>query len=204
MRQLFLMFLFTCSVATVYAQKSTKDSNYVAKKNELLLEVPATPTQLSTPSGLMYRRNFKKASLRIRLTGTYRDSYSTNNLITNTQYSFSSAVGIQKNVPITTIFQFYWGGDLSYGQNVHLLKDSVNNRRNTSNTVGLLPFVGFKFTFRKRFIMGVENAGVFNFVNTVSVADRDDGTYSTHIASHSNAFNFSYSKNARFYFGMNF
>ncbi len=204
MKKLFLITLLTYSIGTVYAQRSTKDSNFVSKKNELLLEVPATLTQLSAPSGLMYRRNFKKASLRVRLTGTYRDSYSTNTLRTNQQYSFSSEIGVQKNVPITSIFQFYWGGDLSYAQSVSSIKDSVNNNRKTNNSFGLLPLVGFKFTFRKRFVMGVENAGSFTFVEALNRADRDDGTYSTHIESRSNSFNFSYSKNARFYFGMNF
>jgi hypothetical protein len=204
MRKIFFIIILTFVVAGAYAQTSRKDSNFVAKKNELIIEIPANLTQLNIPSGIMYRRNFKKISMRVRLTGSYRDSYSTNTLQTSRQFSYTPAVGFQRNVRVASICQFYWGADLAYSKSVTSLKDSVINNRNFTNTIGLLPFVGIKFTFGKRLIMGAENAGAYNYKHLVTIDDRNDGTYNTHIESNSNSFSFSYSKNVRFYLGLNF
>ncbi len=203
MKKIFFILILSSGFATCYAQKFSKDSNFVQKKNDLVIETGSNLTQLNAPTGIMYRRNFKKISLRIRLTGNYKDSYSTNTLRTKEQYSFTSAVGLQKNVQFTKIFSFYWGSDLTYSQNFSSLKDSVINNRRTITAAGLAPFVGIKLTLR-RFIMGAENSGEVDYAHSETINDRNDGTYSTHIESKINSFDFYYSRMVRFYFGFNF
>jgi hypothetical protein len=192
--------------ANVFAQKSIKDSGLVVlKKNELVLETTANLTKLNTPSGFMYRRNFKnKISARVKLNGTYGDSRQSSANVSNKNYSYSGSIGLQKNVAITKICQFYWGADVAYSHKYSSSSDTSETIVNTTNTVELDPLVGVKFTFKNRFILGVENLGSYSYKMSSNKQTYTDLLIFTNAKTSTAAFSFAYSKTVLFYVGFNF
>jgi hypothetical protein len=206
MKRIFLMTVFVCFAIVLDAQTVQKDSSTAFRKNELLFE-SSNPAIINSNMGVMYRRNYNEFSLRVRVNGNYHN-YNAKDIGFNQQrYFMYAAMGIQKNVALTKICQFYWGGDLFYSQryNSYTAYDTyygTDKHETTINSFGLSPVVGIKLTFR-RFVMGVENSGRLALDYKNNSYKYSDPNYSSH-SYFQNSLNFNPSNGVRFFVGFNF
>lgn len=167
-----------------------KDSAVYKRKHELVLNVNTNRTSLLVPSGLMYRINFKKVSLRMKLDGGY-DYY---NYHKTSTYDIAPSIGIQKNVNFTNNFQFYWGADLGYRYQARHSSDTTAHYLSESNLIGLSPLIGVRYYY-KRMIIGLESSGGFNYVNKTN-------NYS--VRGRQESFDFQLMNATKFYIGFTF
>jgi hypothetical protein len=213
MRKIFLIFGFILATVYAQAQKTGKDSTSSVKKNELLLEVksPTLNTYLNNDNfGIMYRRNYNKVSLRLKLDGSYGSRYNPHyninyngDILSHHQYYIKSSIGIQKNVPITNYCQFYWGGDLFYANGYTAIQDTASKGSSSINSIGLSPFVGLKFSLGNRLSLGVENSGNLSYNNYLRKRMFNDPSILDY-RSYKESFSFRPSNGIRLYLGIRF
>ncbi|HWZ21298.1 MAG TPA: hypothetical protein VNW06_01520 [Cytophagaceae bacterium] len=208
MKKIILVIGFMSLIAGAQAQKMLKDSSMSlpAKKNELLGDfrpITFSSSTTFTNGGMMYRRNYNKVSLRFRANGSYSDNGNSVNYTDVLSWYVHSSIGIQKNVPLTKLCQFYWGADLFHEYDYRYTTDPTYINRTKTNIVGISPFAGVKFTFKRRVILGIENSGAFYY----SSARRHEGYTDPSIATNiywTKAFKYNPATNVLVFVGFNF
>ena len=207
MKKIILVIGLMLIVLGVEAQKNSRDSSKVVlKKNELLGDfrpITFSSSTTFTNGGIMYRRNYKKVSLRLRANGSYSDNGQSVSVVDNFSYYVHSSIGLQKNVPLTKICQFYWGADLFHEYDYKYTTDPTYINKTKTNLVGLSPFAGIRLTFKRTFVIGVENSGNFNFTSSIRHETYTDpsiprNTYWT------DGFKINYATNVLFFIGFAF
>ncbi len=158
--------IFSClimagAIGSLNAQ-AIQDSTKSIPKNDLLVGLTMNNSFPNSPSAIMYRRNFKKVSLRIGMHGAYHNRYRAQLDRRDETYILSPFVGIQKNVKIVDNFHFYWGGDLVYSYKQGHRTDSTFERTSQINSIGVSPFVGLRYSY-KHLALGIESSGSLSY-----------------------------------------
>ncbi len=163
-----IVVLIACMAWNANAQ--TSDSITTKRKNELLIDLGHAGPEARYQPGILYRRNFTKTSLRLRVNG---NSALNRHAITGQEertIQYRAAIGLEKNVPLRNNFQFYWGAEAFYSGTYvsnHSIPDSLLNvlyhNIQHRDVVGLAPLVGLKFHY-KRLAAGVELSGLLGYV----------------------------------------
>ncbi len=206
MKKIFLIAGFVFFVFQLRAQQSEKDSIESFKKNDLLVDFrPLTfySYSYSNDIGIMYRRKIKKVSMRVRVSGSYRDYNRDNGNYYNQSFYVRPSIGIQKNVSLLPTCQFYWGADVFYAYRYNNSLETSNTTETITSSVGFSPLVGIKVLVKKKLVLGIENSGVFSFDSAFKKHRYSDPLLvdnNTQLES----FNFNPSNGLRFFIGFNF
>jgi hypothetical protein len=168
-----VILLFSC-VQILHAQgnpdstlKSPLSNYLVFKRHEILVESFSFSGKGIRTLGGMIRENYRSVSFRLRAAGGKEERSVSVGYIPKKISTWSIATGIQKNINLSRVGQFYWGGDINYTQRREIIND-VNEV--DSHNIGISPFAGIRFCIKKFLVIGAENGGYIGYQEWVSTS----------------------------------